>query len=180
MSNRLIFILGGARSGKSAFARKLAEEMGKEVVYVATAEVSDSEMAERIRRHRLERPSHWQTVEEPRDLEKIREVLADSRAIVLLDCLTILLSNIILKEDLKEIFKKEEKLVKDFALLAKAAALSNYPVIFVANEVGLGICPDNFLGRIFRDLAGRINQEMAKAATEVYFIRAGIPQKIKG
>ena len=178
--SKLILVLGGARSGKSAFARKLAEGMSKEVVYLATAEVTDREMAERIRRHRLERPSHWQTIEEPRDLKRIGEIISESRAIVLLDCLTLLLSNIILKEDLKEISKKEENLVKDFASLARAVALSNYPAILVANEVGLGICPDNFLGRIFRDLAGKINQEMAKAAAEVYLVQAGIPQKIKG
>jgi adenosylcobinamide kinase/adenosylcobinamide-phosphate guanylyltransferase len=176
----MILVLGGARSGKSAFARKLAEGLGKEVIYLATAEVTDSEMAERIRRHRLERPPHWQTVEEPRDLKKISGIVSGSGAVVLLDCLTILLSNIILKEELKELSRTEERLVKDFASLARAAAGSHYPVIFVANEVGLGICPDNFLGRIFRDLAGRINQEMAKAATEVYFIQAGIPQKLKG
>lgn len=177
--NRFIFVLGGARSGKSTFSRKLAEEMEKKVIYLATGQITDEEMAERIRRHRRERPAHWQTIEEPRDLKKIAKILTKSKAVVLLDCLTLLLSNIISKESPGKIYKKEKRLIKDFSALARVAGRRDYPVIFVSNEVGLGLCPDNPLGRVFRDLAGRINQEMAERATEVYFLSAGLPQKIK-
>lgn len=177
----LILVLGGARSGKSDFARRLAEGMSKDVIYLATAEVTDDEMAHRIARHKAERPKKWQTIEEPRNLKKISKILRDSKKIVLIDCLTILLSNIILSEikDQKDLYKHEERLVEKFFSLAEAAIKSRYPVIFVANEVGMGICPENYLGRVFRDLAGRINQEISKKAGEVYFLRAGIPQKIK-
>jgi adenosylcobinamide kinase/adenosylcobinamide-phosphate guanylyltransferase len=180
-SNGLIFVLGGAKSGKSTFARKLAEGAGKDVVYLATALANDDEMALRISRHKAERPPHWRTVEEPCDLKKVSKILAGAKTPVLLDCLTLLLSNVVLNEvkDLKLLYKNEERLARDFSFLADAAIQSSYPVIFVANEVGMGICPENYLGRAFRDLAGRINQEISKKAGEVYFLRAGIPQKIK-
>ena len=183
--SKLIFILGGARSGKSSFACKLAGDMcppGGGVVYLATAEVTDDEMAQRIARHKARRPSHWQTIEEPRNLARITKILGETEKIILLDCLTILLSNIILSEvkDQKDLYKHEERLIKSFSFLAEAAAKSTFPVIFVSNEVGMGICPENYLGRIFRDLVGRINQEISRKAADVYFLRAGIPQKIKG
>jgi len=178
---KLIFVLGGARSGKSAFARKLAEGMGG-VIYLATAEITDNEMARRIARHKAERPPHWQTIEEPRNLTRITKILSEAKTIVLLDCLTLLLSNVILSElkDQDDLYKHEEKLVESFFSLAEAVAKSSSPAIFVSNEVGMGICPENYLGRVFRDLAGRINQRISIKAAEVYFLRAGIPQKIKG
>jgi adenosylcobinamide kinase/adenosylcobinamide-phosphate guanylyltransferase len=179
---RLVFVLGGARSGKSSFAKKIAEDLGKDVIYLATAVITDDEMAERISLHRKERPSHWQTVEEPYDLKKIGDVLKNSGRIVLLDCLTILLSNIILKreKDIKALYREEEMIVRKFSRLADAALKGNSKCIFVANEVSMGICPDNYLARVFRDIAGRINQEISQKAEEVYFLLAGLGQKIKG
>lgn len=174
-------MLGGARSGKSGFAKKIAEDIGKDVIYLATAVITDDEMAERISRHRKDRPSHWQTVEEPYDLEKIGNILQNSGRIILLDCLTVLLSNIIIKIDnIKTLYSDEERLVREFSGLADAALEGNSKCIFVANEVSMGICPEHYLGRVFRDLAGRINQEMSQKAGEVYFVLSGIAQKIKG
>lgn len=176
---KLIFVIGGARSGKSAFARELAESMGKDVVYLATAEVIDEEMALRIARHKAERPPHWQTIEEPNNLKRIAQILQEAEKLVLLDCLTLLLSNMLLKENIKNLYKKEDKLTKDFSSLAEAVSKAQCSAIFVANEVGMGICPENYLARAFRDIAGRINQEITKRADEVYFLRAGIAEKIK-
>ena len=165
-------VLGGARSGKSAFAEMLVREGGgRQCVYVATAEPVDAEMAGRIEAHRARRGEGWRTVEAPVALaEAIRRESAP-RTCLLVDCLTVWLGN--LMHHGHDVDAARE------ALLASLAAASG-PVVLVANEVGLGIVPDNAMARAFRDHAGRLNQAVAKAAGRVYFVAAGLPVSLKG
>ncbi len=166
-----ILVLGGAKSGKSTLALKKAEQMAgvEEWLFVATAEAGDEEMARRIARHRAERDPRWRTIEEP---VEVAEILDRSRAgqVVLVDCLTLWLANVISDPDAAE--RKIDRLVGSVA--ASAAQ-----VVLVANEVGLGIVPDNAPTRLYRDLAGSLNQKMAQAVDEVYFVAAGLPLKLK-
>jgi len=172
----LIFITGGARSGKSKLALQLAERAGGKVAFIATARAGDDEMAERILIHRKSRPKEWITVEEPIDVPWAISKAAD-HDLVIIDCLTLLLSNLMLdSSSLNEtggILDKMEDLVK-------ASRSFKGTVIVVSNEVGMGIVPENELARKFRDLAGRANQIMANAADEVYLCVSGIPVKLKG
>ena len=167
----LIFITGGARSGKSSFAVKLATELSKKVIFIATAQALDKEMKVRIKKHQRRRPGSWKTVEEPSDIDKILSELRKRDSLVLLDCLTFLISNWLLSGK-KAVFK-------DVRSLVKAAKERQSPTIIVSNEVGMGIVPDNELGRRFRDMAGRVNQMATKEADEVYFLVSGLPIKIK-
>jgi len=170
--NKITLILGGARSGKSSYALRLAKKY-KKVAFIATCLGLDKEMQERIRLHKESRPKHWKTFEEPRDLARLIGKLGNGFDCILIDCLTLLVSNLILSKNSQEqILEKIEELL---AVLSKKKA----KVIMVSNEVGLGLVPVNKLGRDFRDIAGRVNQMVAKNAGEVFFILAGIPLKIK-
>ena len=179
----LTLILGGARSGKSAYAQELARQNGGSVLYVATATASDDEMKLRIEAHRAERPIEWRTLEAPLHVgEAIQESLAEQPAdVVLLDCMTLLANNVILQ--LPETATEREA---SAALLAEVDALlacckkSNVHLIVVSNEVGLGLVPPYPLGRIYRDVLGRANQKMAASADTTIFMVAGIPMKISG
>ena len=173
MTSKLILVLGGARAGKSTFAMRLARELAGEggVTFIATAEALDDDMAQRIARHREERPTRWSTIEEPFQLDRALIAASDSR-VVLIDCLTLFVSNWLLRgEDLKPQEVSE-------SLLA-TLPFQKQTVICVSNEVGLGIVPETPLGRTFRDLLGRINQQFAAAADEVYLLIAGLPQRLK-
>ena len=167
-------ILGGARSGKSAYAERLAAAPagpGAERVYLATAEAGDAEMAVRIAAHRARRGSGWRTVEAPLALS---EALAEARgeaAAVLIDCLTLWLSNLMLAE--RDWAAEADGLS---AVLREAGA----PVIMVSNEVGLGLVPETKLGRAFRDAQGALNQKIAKDCDYVAFVAAGLPMTLKG
>jgi len=176
-NSKLIFILGGARSGKSAYALKLAESIPVKRLYLATAEALDGEMAKRIKKHRKDRGNNWTTIEEP---IRIVDVIAKDKkhAVILLDCLTLWVSNIIHKKSGVRSQKSEViyKTVNQFISACKKAKAN---IIVVSNEVGLGIVPDNPLAREFRDIAGYANQKIAEAADEVYFVTVGIPVKIK-
>lgn len=167
-------VLGGARSGKSSYAERLAESQAKDIegacIYLATAAAGDGEMAERIAAHRRRRGPLWSTREEPLDLAGALAVSSVAHSIVLVDCLTLWLSNILLAD-----LDVENECGK---LLAALPGLPG-PVIFVANEVGLGIVPDNALARRFRDDAGRLNQAVAAAAQSVVFLAAGLPLVLK-
>lgn len=167
---RSVLILGGARSGKSRYAQKLAEASGKTSVLIATADAGDDEMAERIEKHRAERAAHWRVVEEQIDLAGVlsREAAADR--VLVVDCLTLWLSNLMCAA-------KDA----DTAISALAAALARLDgtVIFVTNEIGLGIVPESKLGRAFRDAQGRLNQSLAAACDTVLFIAAGLPLQLK-
>ncbi|MBU0753455.1 MAG: bifunctional adenosylcobinamide kinase/adenosylcobinamide-phosphate guanylyltransferase [Gammaproteobacteria bacterium] len=165
-------ILGGARSGKSALALRRAADSGLAVTWLATAQALDPEMAERIARHRAERPAGWRTVEEPLRLAAALRHAAGADAFVVVDCLTLWLTNLLLADD-AALLQAE--------IAALFAALPELPghVILVANEVGLGIVPDNALARHFRDEAGRLNQTLAALCDRVTFVAAGLPLALK-
>jgi adenosylcobinamide kinase/adenosylcobinamide-phosphate guanylyltransferase len=170
VNTRVTLVLGGARSGKSRYAEGLVMALPPPWTYVATAEAFDQEMTERIAEHRKRRGDGWRTVDAPRDLPgAIRANPATTR--VLVDCLTLWLSNLMLAD--LDIEAETQKL--DDALAARSAA-----TILVANEVGYGIVPENALARKFRDLQGRLNQRIAARADRVVLVVAGIPLVIKG
>lgn len=171
---KLILVTGGARSGKSSLALKLAKEIKKKKVFVATCVVQDEEMKERVRRHRSERPASWRTVEPGVDLVKVLKKEVDSDVVLLIDCLTLFISLLLLRGDKEDSIKKESRDLVRVILQGKATA------ILVSNEVGAGIVPENKLGRDFRDLAGICNQIVARSAEDVYLSVSGIALKIKG
>jgi len=162
----LTLLLGGARSGKSALAVRLASTSGRPVVVVATAEARDEEMAERIRRHREERPVDWSTIEEPLDLHEAIGGLHDD-AFVILDCLSLWVSNAI------ESGVSDDEIVEQARGVAAALAARQASVVTVTNEVGLGIVPTNELARRYRDVLGRVNVAFAEAADAAYLVVAG-------
>lgn len=172
-SKKIIFITGGARSGKSIFAEELAGLYPGPRAYLATAQALDEEMAERIRRHRARRPADWQSIEEPIHLP---ETLADCGGrfgLILLDCLTLWISNLL-------VFRGEEEILQESARLLKVGREISSSLILIGNEVGQGIVPANPAARAFRDLNGLVQQRVARAADEVYLMACGIPQKLKG
>lgn len=164
-------ILGGARSGKSALAERRAVDSGLEVAYVATAEAGDTEMAARIATHRERRPAHWTTVEAPRELAAALHAHAGTGRLLLVDCLTLWLANLIADDDA---LGRERQ-----ALLGALPRLAG-EIVVVSNEVGLGIVPDNALARRFRDAAGRLNQDVAAVSERVTFVAAGLSLTLKG
>jgi adenosylcobinamide kinase / adenosylcobinamide-phosphate guanylyltransferase len=163
-------VLGGARSGKSRYAEELIEAYPGKFIYVATAEAGDAEMAERIERHRLRRVGRWTTVEVPLDLVAALCVHCRPGAAVLVDCLTLWLSNLL--GDGRDPARESD------ALVTALPALGG-PVVFVSNEVGHGIVPENALARRFRDHSGRLHQAVAAAAQSVAFVVAGLPLNLK-
>ncbi|KGB56328.1 bifunctional adenosylcobinamide kinase/adenosylcobinamide-phosphate guanylyltransferase [Sphingopyxis sp. SE2] len=170
MSGASLFVIGGARSGKSRYAQARAEAAGGEPVFIATAEAFDNEMRERIARHRADRDARWSTVEAPRDLPAAIDALSGNGAVVLVDCLTLWVSNLLLANaDITRAGKQ----------LCDAIARHDGTLILVANEVGLGIVPDNALARRFRDAAGQLNQSVAMTAQEVVLLTAGLPLTLK-
>ena len=161
----LVVLVGGARSGKSSLAVRLAEELGGEVVFIATAEAGDEEMADRIAHHRAERPGGWTTVEEPSELRAAVEALPHG-ATAVVDCLSLWVANLLERRTVDEI----EAEARD---AARAAAARAATTIAVTNEVGLGVVPETPLGRAYRDVLGRVNAIWAEAADESYFVIAG-------
>lgn len=175
---RTIFITGGARSGKSSFAEKLALQFGAPLGYLATAQTLDSEMDERVRLHLERRGGEWSTIEEPIHLSQALARCDGQYRVILVDCMTLWLSNLLFKyEDAGE--NIEERISEDLQRLKSTLHGMATPVILVSNEVGMGIVPDNALARLFRDIAGRANQTLAAAADEVHVIISGIPLKLK-
>lgn len=170
MSGSSLFVLGGARSGKSRYAQARAEAAGGNPVFIATAEAFDDEMRERIARHRADRDARWTTVEAPRDLPAAIDALNAREAVVLVDCLTLWVSNLLLAD--ADVARAERQ-------LCEAIARFTGSLILVANEVGLGIVPDNALARRFRDAAGRLNQSVAATSREVVLVTAGLPLTLK-
>lgn len=165
-----LLVLGGARSGKSRYAQARAESLTGDLVYVATAQALDDEMEDRIARHRADRGPRWSTLDVPLDLPAAIDAEAAPGRVLLVDCLTLWTSNLLFDD---------RDLDAETAALAAAVAAANGPVILVANEVGLGIVPDNALARRFRDAAGRLNQAIAAMADEVQFVAAGLPLRLK-
>ncbi|HGE70246.1 TPA: bifunctional adenosylcobinamide kinase/adenosylcobinamide-phosphate guanylyltransferase [Candidatus Poribacteria bacterium] len=171
----VIFITGGARSGKSSFALQLAKKLGGKVAFIATAQAGDEEMQNRIQIHKQDRPNEWTTIEEPFDVESAIES-AKGHNVVIVDCITLLLSNLICSSenfnDTSWIFTKIENLIESAKKFVGT-------VIIISNEVGMGIVPENRLAREFRDLAGKANQMIANSADQVYVCFSGIPILIK-
>jgi len=189
---RLILILGGARSGKSAFAERLAAGSGRSVAFIATATAGDDEMRSRIARHRASRPKGWYTLEESLDLASAVRRAGELADVLLLDCVTLWLENVLLQESVQHEKDDEvefhtagrlfnERALKECeALLAVVKSLSpDKTLIVVTNEVGLGIVPAYPLGRLYRDTLGYINQRLAQAADRVYLMMAGMAIDIK-
>ena len=187
---KLIFITGGARSGKSYFSEELAKDIGKDVTYIATALPIDEEMNDRIKEHQNRRPQGWKLIEAYRNLNfsKIKEY-----SVILLDCLTIMTTNLLYDHlgdfsrldsidyhDFQELKIVENKLNEEYQYLLSLIKKFKGTVIIVSNEIGLGLVPETLSNRYFRDVLGRANKLFASKANEVYFCLSGIPVKIKG
>jgi len=178
---KLIFITGGARSGKSNFAEKIAMSSGKSVAYIATAQPLDKEMAFRIKKHKEKRLNTWETYEEPIKIRELVSRLDLEKEVILIDCLTLFTSNLLLREEDKvEDSKCQEEILLEIKKLAEISYKITAQVIIVSNEVGMGLVPDNPLGRVYRDILGRANSIIADKADGVFMMVSGIPLKIKG
>lgn len=171
---RIVFITGGARSGKSRLAESITEACGGPLGYLATAGAGDAEMAERIARHQARRGGEWQTMEEPLDITSVLQGHDGYFNAILLDCVTLWLTNLLLAfDDPAAVMARVKELTALFPGLTST-------LVIVSSEVGMGIVPENRLARLFRDLAGEANQMLAEAADEVYVTFSGLPLKIKG
>ena len=183
MAKQCILILGGARSGKSRFANEMAERLGDKVLFVATAEALDEEMRQRIEEHKRSRPSSWCLVEVPTGIGgRIREEIGDAQVVVV-DCLTLLVSNVIGQccDDPEQISAElvQERLTDEIDELIGSIDGSTATLILVSNEVGMGLVPESKLGRLYRDLLGKVNQICTERADRVYFMFSGIPVCLK-
>ena len=170
--SRVVLVTGGCRSGKSTRALEIASSYGRKV-FVATAEATDGEMAERIRRHRMQRDASWRTVEEPLDLAGALASLGPGAEIAVVDCLTVWIANLFHHEDRRRAGERMDDLV---AWLASPSC----DVVLVTNEVGMGIVPADEETRWYRDAAGSLNQRVAAVADEVILMVSGVPVTIKG
>lgn len=181
-----MLVLGGARSGKSSFAEQIVTSLGgADVTYVATAQVKDQEMERRVAEHRSSRPEAWATIEEPKN---VSQALADlpKDSVVLLDCLTVLVSNLLLQEE--ELTAddydfaaadREQEIREEIQRIIARAEENNLSLVVVSNEVGKGLVPPYKAGRVYRDIVGRANKLVAEKADEVYITYAGLPVEIK-
>lgn len=172
MAKQIILVTGGARSGKSKYAEQRAGELGDRRLYVATAEANDDEMTQRIMEHKKRRGDAWATIEEPVELSSALLAQRGRTDCILVDCVTLWLSNLVLHRDGTFAGKKVEELLETLPRL-------DFHVVLVTNEIGWGIVPDNALARQFRDLAGWANQRIAAAANEVVLTVVGIPMTVK-
>ncbi len=188
VASRLILILGGARSGKSAFAERLAQHSAHSVAFIATATAGDEDMRARIAHHRATRPAAWLTIEEPLDLLSAFERAAASADVLLLDCMTLWLSNWLLQQansnfddepSLAELYSNAA--LQEIERLLETLVHCQPPktLLLVSNEVGLGIHPDYAISRAYRDILGRVNQRLATSAQRVYLMVAGLAVDIK-
>jgi adenosylcobinamide kinase/adenosylcobinamide-phosphate guanylyltransferase len=185
---QVVLVLGGARSGKSAFAEQLVLHSKRPIAFIATATASDEDMTDRITRHRTARPPEWHTIEEPLDLAHAVQQAAQVADILLLDCMTLWLSNWLMTHGTLDLAQESTQethyspqLLTDLEQILHTFAQqdSSKRLVIVSNEVGLGIVPEYALGRTYRDLLGRINQRLAAAASHVYLMIAGLAVDIK-
>ena len=182
---RIALITGGARSGKSRYAQHMtgslahASSRGR-VLFIATAEACDDEMSARIARHQQDRPEAWDLREAPLGAAKVMETLEGEYDVILLDCLTLFVSNVLLCDTELPPSEIEARVDREIAALCRVARTGSAAVVLVTNEVGMGLHPMTSLGRLFADLAGRANQQVAAAADEVVLMVCGVPLKIKG
>jgi adenosylcobinamide kinase/adenosylcobinamide-phosphate guanylyltransferase len=173
--NKIIFVTGGCRSGKSKHALRAAEKMpGNRKIYIATCVPQDNEMKQRVARHQKERSQNWVTVEEPLHLPEAILENSPKADVLLVDCLTLWVSNLLMETD------DEEKLEEAISQLIDTLEKATCPIVLVSNEVGTGIVPENKLARQYRDIIGLANQAVAKTASKVIWMVAGIPVTVKG
>lgn len=178
MAKEITLILGGARSGKSHYAQQLAMELGDKVLFVATGEALDEEMQARISEHKESRPKSWRTLEIPTGIgRKIEKQIGDAE-VVIIDCLTLLISNLL--RDEPDYPEAEKRMTSEINELIATMDNLNASFVIVSNEVGMGLVPETRLGRIYRDLLGKANQLLASHATEVYLMVACLPVRVKG
>lgn len=184
---RIVYVTGGARSGKSSYAEEIVFNTEKKRVYIATSIIFDAETQSRVDKHKVQRGEEWTTIESYKNLpEKLQEI-SDSESVILLDCLTNMVSNMMIMEEnidwdtvtqdkVQEIENVIKKEVENFIQFIKR---SNHELVVVSNEIGMGIVPPYALGRYFRDICGRMNQLVAKEADEAYLLVSGISVKLK-
>ncbi len=178
---KIALILGGVRSGKSRFAQDLAQRLGGDaVLFVATAEAGDGEMARRIRIHQNTRPATWQTLESPRHVGEALRRTSPLGSTVVIDCLTLLVSNVLLScAEPIDADQAEQAVNAEIAALLAACHDRSGQVVIVSSEVGLGVVPESRLGRLYRDLLGWANQAVAARADSTYLLVAGVPVELK-
>jgi adenosylcobinamide kinase/adenosylcobinamide-phosphate guanylyltransferase len=184
---KAILVTGGARSGKSRFAEQFMRDLSGPVLYLATSKITDEEMALRVKKHRQSRPAEWDTIESYRNLGKIVSEKGHSYQGILLDCITIMVTNLLFdvpEMQQEEISmdgaeKAEKMILQEAADLIAAIKASSATVVMVTNELGSGIVPDNPVARIFRDIAGRVNQYLASQVDEVYLAVCGLSMRLK-
>lgn len=174
---KTVLILGGARSGKSTYAQRLASGLGERVLFCATAEPLDDDMLYRIEQHKKSRPGYWETLEVNRGVGRALSNLTSEYDAVIIDCITLLVSNCLRNE--ADTVQVERMVAEEICKLIEFINRQGSNYILVSNEVGSGLVPDNAVGRLYRDLLGKANQLLAKASDEVYLMVAGIPLKIK-
>jgi adenosylcobinamide kinase/adenosylcobinamide-phosphate guanylyltransferase len=180
---KVILVTGGSRSGKSTFAEELLKDKNN-VLYIATAIVTDGEMADRIEKHKERRNENWSTFEGYKNLDSA--IKGSACEYILLDCVTVMTTNLMFDEERdfdnispEEIDSLEDEIQSQFNILIEAVKEENKTIVMVTNEVGSGLVPEYKLGRIFRDIAGRVNQKLGAVSDEVYLVTCGIPLKIK-
>lgn len=184
---KLIYISGGARSGKSGFAEKYMDEKYDKKIYLATGVAFDEEMKDKISKHKRRRGKNWKTIENYKNLPTLLKGHIEGYDAILLDCLTNMVSNLMIldndrdweKISMEELSKIKEKMVKDVNEILDFVEENNIDMVVVSNELGMGLVPDNYLGRYFREIAGKINQIAAKKSEEAYFVVSGIPMRLK-
>lgn len=179
--SRITLILGGARSGKSSNALRLAEELRKSVTFIATAQATDDEMSARIQKHKVERPAGWETLELPLDITP--NVLQIKSEVVVLDCITLWVTNLMMQyvaDDLVDESPFMQTAQAETESLVAAIRKTEQEWLIVSNEVGFGLVPPYQMGRVFRDALGRVNQRLAQEADAVILMVAGIPMIVKG
>jgi len=189
MNKKIIFITGGARSGKSSFALAKSLTVAGRKAYIATAEALDEEMTKRIERHKTQRGKEWDTYEEPLKIARVMKELSGNYSALVLDCLTLWLSNLFMETQRKgcglqtietEIHELLDSLKQFKSSAARVPGSGFCSLYIVSNEVGMGIVPENETARQFRDMAGTLHQKIAEVSDEVYMMVAGIPMKMKG
>ena len=184
---KIIYITGGARSGKSSFAEKLIFDNYKEKIYLATAIPFDDEMKDRIEKHKKQRGRDWKTIENYKGLAKILKNHIEGYEVILLDCITNMVTNLMIMEEerdwdnisMKEVDKIRDRIIDEIESIIEFIKENNIDMVAVSNEVGLGLVPSTPLGRHFRDIGGKINQIVAQASDEAYLVVSGLTVKLK-
>ena len=184
---KIIYITGGARSGKSSFAEELIKERYSSKIYLATAIPFDDEMKDRIEKHKKQRGKNWKTIENYKNIAKILKNHIDGYDVILLDCITNMVTNLMIMEEkydwdnitMKEVDAVREKITDEIESVIEFVKENNIDMVAVSNEVGLGLVPSTSLGRHFRDIGGKINQIMGEASEEAYLVVSGLNIKLK-